>query len=187
MSQMWLTAVPLGWSWSVVVALPVKLWTQWQEAYPGGQAPQRKPRHRASLSWPQKVLYSSGLVGPSKGKKNSLGRHLFNVVDPGEEQNFTVRFRRAEGYPVDLYYLMDLSHSMKDDLENIKRLGNDLLAALRNITPSGKIGFGCFVDKTRPMYVRHITSQVAPPLPIPSGPSPVQCSHSAMESEWGIT
>lgn len=41
---------------------------------------------------------------------------------------------------MDLYYLMDLSHSMKDDLENLKRLGSDLLAALRNITTSSKIG-----------------------------------------------
>ncbi|KAJ6654768.1 hypothetical protein lerEdw1_006631 [Lerista edwardsae] len=59
---------------------------------------------------------------------------------PGEEQSFRVYFRRSEGYPVDLYYLMDLSHSMKDDLENIKRLGSDLLAALRDITTSVKIG-----------------------------------------------
>ncbi|XP_066469393.1 integrin beta-7 [Tiliqua scincoides] len=72
---------------------------------------------------------------------------------PGEEQNFTVYFKRAEGYPVDLYYLMDLSYSMKDDLENIKRLGSDLLAALRDNTNSVKIGFGSFVDKTVLPYV----------------------------------
>uniref|UniRef100_A0A8C3SA06 Integrin beta n=1 Tax=Chelydra serpentina TaxID=8475 RepID=A0A8C3SA06_CHESE len=59
---------------------------------------------------------------------------------PGEQHSFSVRFKRAEGYPVDVYYLMDLSYSMKDDLENIKKLGNDLLAALRNITKSVKIG-----------------------------------------------
>ncbi|XP_061470735.1 integrin beta-7 isoform X2 [Rhineura floridana] len=72
---------------------------------------------------------------------------------PGEEQSFTVRFRWVEGHPVDLYYLMDLSYSMKDDLENIKRLGSDLLSALRNVTTSVKIGFGSFVDKTVLPYV----------------------------------
>lgn len=78
---------------------------------------------------------------------------------PGEEQSFTVYFRRAEGYPVDLYYLMDLSYSMKDDLENIKRLGSDLLSALRDITTSVKIGFGSFVDKTVLPYVSTTTSR----------------------------
>ncbi|XP_044299064.1 integrin beta-7 [Varanus komodoensis] len=84
---------------------------------------------------------------------------------PGEEQNFTVRFRRAEGYPVDLYYLMDLSYSMKDDLENIKRLGSDLLAALRDVTTSVKIGFGSFVDKTVLPYTSTAPSKRRMPCP----------------------
>ncbi|XP_062975640.1 integrin beta-7 [Elgaria multicarinata webbii] len=86
-------------------------------------------------------------------------------LQPGEEQNFTVRFRRAEGYPVDLYYLMDLSYSMKDDLENIKRLGSDLLAALRDVTTSVKIGFGSFVDKTVLPYVSTAPSKWKKPCP----------------------
>ncbi len=42
------------------------------------------------------------------------------VVFSGLPQTFELKFKRAEGYPVDLYYLMDLSYSMKDDLENVK-------------------------------------------------------------------
>ena len=49
-------------------------------------------------------------------------------------------FRRAKGYPIDLYYLMDLSYSMLDDLINVKKLGGDLLRALNEITESGRIG-----------------------------------------------
>ncbi|XP_054859446.1 integrin beta-7 [Eublepharis macularius] len=98
---------------------------------------------------------------------------------PGEEQRFTVRFRRAEGYPVDLYYLMDLSHSMKDDLENIKRLGSDLLTALRNITNSVKIGFGSFVDKTVLPYVSTAPKKWLHPCPIADEPcqSPFSYRH----------
>lgn len=33
-------------------------------------------------------------------------------------------FRLAEDYPVDLYYLMDLSNSMADDKEKLASLGN---------------------------------------------------------------
>ncbi|KAM9365076.1 integrin beta-2 [Pholidichthys leucotaenia] len=67
---------------------------------------------------------------------------------PGLTQTFRVSFKRAEGYPVDLYYLMDLSYSMKDDLENVKGLGKALFAALNKITNDAQIGFGAFVDKT---------------------------------------
>ena len=39
---------------------------------------------------------------------------------------FSVQFRQAENYPVDLYYVMDMSNSMKDDKERLALLG-DLL------------------------------------------------------------
>lgn len=51
-------------------------------------------------------------------------------------QEFEVEFKRAKGYPIDLYYLMDLSYSMKDDLEEIKKLGQDILKTLQIITQS---------------------------------------------------
>lgn len=59
---------------------------------------------------------------------------------PGLPTTFTVSFKRVEGYPVDLYYLMDLSYSMKDDLEFVKNLGQDLFAALNKITKYAQIG-----------------------------------------------
>lgn len=58
----------------------------------------------------------------------------------GEPYTFPFKFKRAEDYPVDLYYLMDLSYSMKDDLENVKNLGEDLLKTLGNITSQARIG-----------------------------------------------
>ncbi|XP_068602189.1 integrin beta-2 [Brachionichthys hirsutus] len=67
---------------------------------------------------------------------------------PGLSTTFKLSFKRVQGYPVDLYYLMDLSYSMKDDLEHVKDLGQDLFEALNNITAHAQIGFGAFVDKT---------------------------------------
>nr|XP_057938901.1 integrin beta-2 [Doryrhamphus excisus] len=67
---------------------------------------------------------------------------------PGDPTTFRVSFKRVQGYPVDLYYLMDLSFSMRDDLENVKELGQDLFSALNKITEHAQIGFGAFVDKT---------------------------------------
>lgn len=54
--------------------------------------------------------------------------------------DFNVEFKRAEGYPIDLYYLMDLSYSMKDDLEKIKSLGQDILDTLLKHTQTVRIG-----------------------------------------------
>lgn len=60
---------------------------------------------------------------------------LFHVS--GEPINIKLYVRQAEDYPVDLYYAMDLSHSMKDDLENLKGLGTTLCkSGHRFATPS---------------------------------------------------
>lgn len=53
---------------------------------------------------------------------------------------FQLKFKRAEDYPIDLYYLMDLSFSMKDDLENVKNLGTDLMKKMQKITSDFRIG-----------------------------------------------
>ncbi|XP_063064273.1 integrin beta-7-like [Engraulis encrasicolus] len=71
----------------------------------------------------------------------------------GVPQRFNVVFRRAEGYPIDLYYLMDLSFSMRDDLQNVRKLGHQIVGALRNVSRSVRIGFGCFVEKDIDPYI----------------------------------
>ncbi|XP_028924941.1 integrin beta-2 [Ornithorhynchus anatinus] len=84
---------------------------------------------------------------------------------PGQAAAFNVTFKRAKGYPIDLYYLMDLSYSMSDDLQNVKRLGADLLKALKEITESGQIGFGAFVDKTVLPFVNTHPEKLKNPCP----------------------
>ena len=44
-------------------------------------------------------------------------------VSTGEVERVIIQVRQAEDYPVDLYYVMDLSKSMEDDLRNLKILG----------------------------------------------------------------
>uniref|UniRef100_A0A8C2X3C5 Integrin beta n=1 Tax=Cyclopterus lumpus TaxID=8103 RepID=A0A8C2X3C5_CYCLU len=71
----------------------------------------------------------------------------------GEPQSFNLKFKRAEDYPIDMYYLMDLSYSMKDDLENVKNLGTSLMLEMSKITSDFRIGFGSFVEKTVMPYI----------------------------------
>jgi len=51
---------------------------------------------------------------------------LLCLLTSDSPYKFTVRFRQAENYPVDLYYVMDMSNSMKDDKARLALLG-DLL------------------------------------------------------------
>ncbi|XP_062844060.1 integrin beta-1-like [Trichomycterus rosablanca] len=65
----------------------------------------------------------------------------------GEPQKFSLKFKRAEDYPIDLYYLMDLSNSMQKDLQNVKRLGTDLAREMQDLTSDLRLGFGSFLEK----------------------------------------
>lgn len=65
----------------------------------------------------------------------------------GDQTSFQVQVRPVEDYPVDLYYLMDLSLSMKDDLDTILNLGTKLAEEMGKLTSNFRLGFGSFVDK----------------------------------------
>uniref|UniRef100_A0AAQ6AAI1 Integrin beta n=1 Tax=Amphiprion ocellaris TaxID=80972 RepID=A0AAQ6AAI1_AMPOC len=66
---------------------------------------------------------------------------------PGGQTWFGLQVRQVEDYPVDLYYLMDLSLSMKDDLDTIRNLGTKLALEMGKLTSNFRLGFGSFVDK----------------------------------------
>ncbi|XP_069815067.1 integrin beta-1-A-like isoform X3 [Dendropsophus ebraccatus] len=89
-----------------------------------------------------------------KGKSQIMWRvhtgrtKLWLVHHSGEPQTFKLTFRRVVDYPIDLYYLMDLSDSMKDDLENVKKLSTELMEKMKEITSDFRIGLGSFVGKT---------------------------------------
>ncbi|TKC47156.1 hypothetical protein EI555_009139, partial [Monodon monoceros] len=75
----------------------------------------------------------------------------FRLAD--DSKNFSVQVRQVEDYPVDIYYLMDLSYSMKDDLWSIQNLGTKLASQMRKLTSNLRIGFGAFVDKPVSPYM----------------------------------
>lgn len=64
-----------------------------------------------------------------------------------------MQYAQADDYPVDLYYLMDLSKSMEDDKAKLSSLGKLLHDEMSSITKDFKLGFGSFVDKVLMPYV----------------------------------
>eukprot|EP00118_Oscarella_pearsei_P024782 m.306789 g.306789 ORF g.306789 m.306789 type:complete len:815 (+) comp41587_c0_seq1:178-2622(+) len=65
----------------------------------------------------------------------------------GDVQELSVSAQRAGNFPMDLYYLMDVSDTMKDDLERLKALASSIGVTASSLTNDIQLGFGTFVDK----------------------------------------
>uniref|UniRef100_A0AAY4B0I4 Integrin beta n=1 Tax=Denticeps clupeoides TaxID=299321 RepID=A0AAY4B0I4_9TELE len=96
---------------------------------------------------------SSRSYGSDRETTQIRPQKLRLTLRQGDPQNFQVSVRQVADYPVDLYYLMDLSYSMKDDLINLYNLGNDLASSMGQKTSNLRMGFGAFVDKTLSPYM----------------------------------
>ncbi|XP_026125310.1 integrin beta-4 isoform X4 [Carassius auratus] len=66
---------------------------------------------------------------------------------PGEEKEVDMEVFEPISGPLDLYILMDFSNSMSDDLDNLKRMGDQLAQLVERLSNDYTIGFGKFVDK----------------------------------------
>ncbi|XP_072524475.1 integrin beta-1-like [Salminus brasiliensis] len=88
----------------------------------------------------------------------------------GESKNFSLKFKRAEDYPIDLYYLMDLSDSMTQDLQNVKNLGTDLAREMQDLTSDLRLGFGSFLEKLVMPFVMTTPIKLANPC------APLSCT-----------
>ncbi|XP_072391395.1 integrin beta-nu-like isoform X2 [Diabrotica undecimpunctata] len=71
----------------------------------------------------------------------------------GVPTNVTFSYKLAENYPLDLYYLGDLSMSMKPSMKIFASLGQHLPSNLTKLTNHYKLAFGSFGDKpAMPFY-----------------------------------
>ena len=80
-----------------------------------------------------------------------------------EAYEMSFQYAQAVDYPVDLYYLMDLSKSMEDDKEKLSALGDLLAETMQEITSNFRLGFGSFVDKTVMPYVSTVPQKLIEP------------------------
>lgn len=122
---------------------------------------------------------SSGSVSSSSSGSSSMSGSASGAADAqivqispqkidlhlriNEVHKLSIAYSQAEDYPVDLYYLMDLSKSMEDDKEKLSALGDLLSDSMRNITSNFKLGFGSFVDKIVMPYVSTVPKNLIEP------------------------
>uniref|UniRef100_A0A8C2TW38 Integrin beta n=1 Tax=Coturnix japonica TaxID=93934 RepID=A0A8C2TW38_COTJA len=82
---------------------------------------------------------------------------------PGHEETIQIKVRQSEDYPIDLYYLMDLSASMDDDLNTIKELGSTLSKEMSKLTSNFRLGFGSFVEKPVSPFIKTTAEEINNP------------------------
>lgn len=98
-------------------------------------------KYRVDRDEPFKPLDSDGLAVQIKPQRVSL------KLRPHTPFRFNISYQLAEDYPVDLYFLMDLSNSMDVHKNKLSKLGQLLANSMRNITKNFRLGFGSFVEK----------------------------------------
>ncbi|CAL8364097.1 unnamed protein product [Gadus morhua 'NCC'] len=101
--------------------------------------------------------------GPSTNSTQVSPQRMALKLRPGIPMTFQVRVQQTEDYPVDIYYLMDLSASMTDDLEMIKDLGSTLTREMSNLTSKFSLGFGSFVEKPVLPFIKITEEELANP------------------------
>ncbi|KAJ7991628.1 hypothetical protein DPEC_G00285870 [Dallia pectoralis] len=85
------------------------------------------------------------------------------TIRPGSEASVIVAVRQLEKYPVDLYYLVDVSASMQDNLDHLKKVGLDLSQRMGEYSSDLRLGFGSFVDKPVSPYINVHPSKINNP------------------------
>ncbi|XP_031702106.1 integrin beta-6 [Anarrhichthys ocellatus] len=105
-------------------------------------------------------------LGKKMGNVNSTQispQKMALKLRPGSQVTFQVKIQHTEDYPVDIYYLMDLSGSMIDDLAMIKDLGSSLSKEMAELTSKFRMGFGSFVEKPVLPYIKITKEELANP------------------------
>lgn len=87
-------------------------------------------------------------------------------LKPRETKKIQFSFRPAKNYPLDLYYLMDLTWSMKDDKETLVSLRDDLPILLKNLTDNFRLGFGSFAEKPLMPFISTDARRLANPCTV---------------------
>ncbi|XP_061738790.1 integrin beta-8 isoform X2 [Nerophis ophidion] len=75
------------------------------------------------------------------------------TLTPGSDASFMVAVKQLPRYPLDLYYLVDVSASMQENLDHLKTVGVALSLRMTEHSSDLWLGFGSFVDKPVSPYI----------------------------------
>jgi hypothetical protein len=78
--------------------------------------------------------------------------HIFFFISSGQKINITIKYALQQ-VPVDLYFLIDYSNSMKVIKTNVATASSMLAKTLSNVTKDYRVGYGSFVDKAVGIFI----------------------------------
>ena len=70
------------------------------------------------------------------------------------------KIKPAQDHPVDLYFVMDLSNSMKPYKENLVASAEAIADTIKEYTKSFRMGFGSFSDKPTAPFSGKSTTRI---------------------------
>lgn len=83
----------------------------------------------------------------------------------GKGFKFDATFRAARNFPVDLYFLFDVSATMKESVSELGVLADQMARAIRNISTNYRLGYGIFQDKVILPFTSTHPVKLANPYP----------------------
>ncbi|KAG5882993.1 hypothetical protein JTB14_004332 [Gonioctena quinquepunctata] len=107
----------------------------------------------------QNNSYSNDVENPTQ----IMPQRIEISLRKGESHELKFKYKVASNYPVDLYYIMDLSSSMSEHKKTLAELGVQLGQAMKNITTNFKLGFGSFIDKVELPFISTVPAKLKEP------------------------
>ncbi|XP_076437634.1 integrin beta-3-like [Babylonia areolata] len=83
----------------------------------------------------------------------------------GKGHDFLVRFRPANNFPVDLYFLFDLSFTMKTYIADFAKLAKEIASEIEKISTNYRMGYGTFQDKVLLPFTNTHPAKLKNPCP----------------------
>lgn len=82
-----------------------------------------------------------------------LSYNRSSFIHAGDSLKIPMKYTQTDDNAVDLYYLLDVSSSMKQHKDTLSSVGERLHEQMKDITSNFRLGFGSFVDKVLMPYV----------------------------------
>ena len=113
---------------------------------------------------------------PNNPDPNRSVKHPFNAskitveVYPNKdaEVNFTLQLLNN---PLDLYFLMDFTHSMRTTVDQLYKVSEELGKQIAKLTSDYQVGFGTYVDKCVPPFAKYHEYYGRERMPYSTAPS----------------
>jgi hypothetical protein len=81
---------------------------------------------------------------------------MFVRLRPGAKYNFQMFYKPAKDFPLDIYFLLDYSYTMKTHVRELRLQAQKVYQELIKFTNNVRFGVGSFVDKPDFPYVEYV-------------------------------